>query len=210
MKPGHVGNVDLHRPVAQGLHELVGLELLVLRLVGVTDDHLVDIGLGELLGFDLVFLAGPEQVVQERHVELEDLDEFDDAAIGDVELAVEVERARIALGAILGDLSIVDVPGKFGGILVLLVLGLERADAQPVLLREDQAADPNVLDDPRPVAAVPFHPLIEHLAAERAEVSLDVHLVGLGAGLRLERGHGLLTILVRESGAVALRASGSR
>ena len=85
----------------------------------------------------------------------------------------KLNGAGIALGAVLSDLSVIDVAGKFGGVLVFLVLGLERADAQPVLLRKNQAADPNVLDDPRPVATVPFHPLIEHLAAERAEVALD-------------------------------------
>ena len=82
----------------------------------------------------------PEQVVQERHVELEHLDELDDAAVGDVEFAVEVERPRVAVAAVLGDFAIVDVAGELGGVLVLLVLGLEGADADAVLLAEDQAA----------------------------------------------------------------------
>ena len=188
-QPGDVGDVDLDRPVPQRLHELVGLELLVLGLVGVPDDDLVDVGLGELLGLDLVFLAGPEQVVEEGDVELEDLDEFDDAAIGDVELAVEVERPGVALGAVLGDLAVVDVAGQLGGVLVLLVLGLERADADAVLLGEDQAADPDVVEDLRPVAAVALHPLVEHLAAERAEVPLDgdVEAVAVGLGVQVRR-----------------------
>ena len=63
-----------------------------------------------------------------------------DAAVGDVELAVEVEGARIGVGAVLGDLPVVDVAGELGGVLVLLVLGLEGADADAVLLGEDQAA----------------------------------------------------------------------
>ena len=183
-QPGHVGDVDLDRPVAEGLHELVGLELLVLRLVGVPDDDLVDVGLGELLGLDLVLLAGAEQVVEEGDVELEDLDEFDDAAVGDVELAVEIEGAGVALGAVLGDLAIVDVAGQLGGVLVLLVLGLEGADADAVLLGEDQPADADVVDDPRPVAAVALHPLVEHLAAERAEVPLDRDVEVVGAAAR--------------------------
>ena len=149
-QPGHVGDVDLDRPVAEGFHELIGLELLVLRLVGVPDDHLVDVGLGELLGLDLVLLAGAEQVVEEGDVELEDLDEFDDAAIGDVELAVEIEGAGVALGAVLRDLAIIDVAGQLGGVLVLLVLGLEGADADAVLLGEDEPADADVLDDAGP------------------------------------------------------------
>ena len=40
-----VGDVDLDRAVAQGLHELVVQELLVLGLVGVADDDLVDVRL---------------------------------------------------------------------------------------------------------------------------------------------------------------------
>ena len=72
-----------------------------------------------------------------------------DAAVGDVELAVEVERPRVAVAAVLGDLAVVDVAGQLGRVLVLFVLGLERADADAVLLGEDQARDADVLDDPR-------------------------------------------------------------
>ena len=104
------------------------------------DDHFVDVGLGEFLRLDLVFLAGAEQVVEERHVELEHFDELDDAAVGDVEFAVEVEGPRIAVAAVLGDLAVVDVAGELGRILVLFVLGLEGADADAVLFAQDQAA----------------------------------------------------------------------
>ena len=149
------------------------------------DDHLVDVGLRKLLGLDLVFLAGPQQVVEEGDVELQDLDELDDAAVRDVELAVEVEGAGVALGAVLGDLAVVDITGQLGGVLVLLVLGLERADAHAVLLREDQAAHADVLQGPGQVAVVLLHPLVEHLAAERAEVALDGDGVGIAVGVEL-------------------------
>ncbi len=111
------------------------------------DDDLVDVGLRELLRLDLVLLGRAEQVVEEGHVELEDLDELDDAAVGDVELAVEVERARIRVGAVLGDLAVVDVAGELGRVLVLLVLGLEGADADAVLLAQMQALHPDVAVD---------------------------------------------------------------
>ena len=52
-----------------------------------------------------------------------------DAAVGDVEFAVEVERPGIGVRAVLRDLAVVDVAGELGGVLVLFVLGLERADA---------------------------------------------------------------------------------
>ena len=142
-----VRHVDLHRAVAERFHELVVLQPAILGLVRVADDHLVDIGLGELLRLDAVLLARAEQVVQERHVELQHFDELDDAAVGDVEFAVEVERPRIAVAAVLGDLAVVDVAGQLGGVLVLFVLRLERADADAVLLAEDHALDADVLDD---------------------------------------------------------------
>ena len=63
-----VGHVDLDGPVPQGLHELVALQLAVLRLVRVADDDLVDVGLRELLRLDLVLLGGAKKVVEEGHV----------------------------------------------------------------------------------------------------------------------------------------------
>ena len=72
-----VGDVDLDRAVAQGFHELVVQELLVLGLVRVADDDLVDVRLRELLRLDLVLLRRAEQIVEERDVELQDLDELE-------------------------------------------------------------------------------------------------------------------------------------
>ncbi len=108
------------------------------------------------LGLILCSWLAPEEVVEEGDVELEDLDEFDDAAVGDVELAVEVEGPGVALGAVLGDLAVVDVAGQLGRVLVLLVLGLEGADADAVLLGEDQPADADVVEHLGPVAVVAF------------------------------------------------------
>ncbi len=137
------------------------------------DDHLVDVGLGELLRLDLVLLRGAQQVVEERHVELQHLDELDQPAVGDVELAVEVEGARVGVRAVLGDLAVVDVAGQLGGVLVLLVLRLEGADPDPVLLAEQQPLHVHVLDHLRPVAVVAVHVLVEHEPAGRAQIALD-------------------------------------
>ena len=163
-------------------------------------------------GLILCSWLAPEQVVEERDVELEDLDELDEAAVGDVELAVEVEGAGVALGAVLGDLAVVDVAGQLGGVLVLLVLGLEGADADAVLLGEDQAADPDLARATlRPVAVVLLHPLVEHLAAERAEVALDGDLVtpcGLGLGVQLlERPSARCSCGIRCSGSSCIGQS---
>ena len=181
-QPGDVGDVDLHRAVAQRFHELVVLQAAIFRLVGVAEDDLVDVGLGELLRLDLVFLRRAEQVVEERHVELQHLDELDEAAVGDVQFAVEVERPRVAVGAVLGDLAVVDVAGQFGRVLVLLVLGLERADADAVLLGQDQAVDLDLVRASR--CQSPSYLASRSLnivAAERAQVALDRDLVVVGA-----------------------------
>jgi hypothetical protein len=39
-----------------------------------------------------VLLRGAEQVVEERHVQLQDFDELDPAAVDDVQFAVKVPR----------------------------------------------------------------------------------------------------------------------
>ena len=172
-----VGNVDLDRAIAQGFHELVVLQTPILRLVRVPQNHFVNVGLRKLLRLHLVLLAGTEQIVQERHVQLEHFDEFQDATIGNVEFTVEVEGARIAVAAVLGNLAVVDVAGQFGRVLVLFVLRLERADAHAILLAQQDPPDPHVLRHLRPVAAVLLQPLREHKAAERTEVVLDLHAV---------------------------------
>ena len=179
-----VRHVDLDGAVAERLHHFVALELLVFRLVGVAQDDFVDVGLGEFLGLDQMFLAGAQQVVQERDVELEDFDEFDDAAIGDVEFAVEVEGARVGVGAELGDLAVVDVAGQFGAVLVLFVLGLEGADAAAVLFGEDQAFDLHVIHRFFPVAAIGFQKVAINLSAEGADVAVEANLAALGRAFR--------------------------
>jgi hypothetical protein len=158
------------------------------------NDDFVDVGLGELLRLDAVLLRGAEQVVEEGHVELEHLDELDDAAVGDVELAVEVEGARVRVRAVDRDLAIVDIARQLGGVLVFLVLGLERADADAVLLAEEQAAHADVLHHARPVAVVAAHQLAEVVAADRAEVADDADLLVVGAAV-IQLGEEALAVL---------------
>ncbi len=171
-----VRDVDFDRSIAESFHELVREELLVLGLVRVTDDHLVDVGLRELLRLDAVLLRGAEKVVEERDVELQHLDELDDAAVRDVKLTVEVERARIGVRAVLGDLPVVDVAGELGRVLVLLVFRLERADADAVLLGEREPTYARVLHDLGPVAFVTIHQPFEDEAARRIELALASNL----------------------------------
>ncbi len=142
---GNVRDIDFDRTITQRLHELIALELFVFGLVGVADDDLVDVGLGELLRFDDVLLGGAEQVVKKCHVQLEDLYKLDHASVGHIKLTIKVKGPWVGVGAIDGDLAVVDVAGQLGGVLVLLVLGLERADADAVLLRENESVNHNVL-----------------------------------------------------------------
>jgi hypothetical protein len=92
-----VGHVDLDGAVAQSFHELIGLKLSVLGLVGVSENHLVDGRLSKLLWLDDVLLTRPQKVVQESHIELEDFDELDEPTVGDAELTVKVECPRIGV-----------------------------------------------------------------------------------------------------------------
>jgi hypothetical protein len=173
-----VRHVDLDRAVAERLHQLVVLEPLVLGLVRVPDDHLVDRRLRELLRLDRVLLTGSEQVVEERDVELENLDELEHTAVRDVELSVEVEGTRVGVGPVLRDLAVVDVARQFGRVLVLLVLRLEGAEADAVLLAEDEALDGHVRDDLLPVTVIALEQQAEVVATDRVELTLDVQLVG--------------------------------
>ncbi len=163
-----VRNVDLDRAIAKRLHELVVLKSAVLWLVRVPEDHFVDIGLRKLLWLDLVFLAGAQQVIQERHIELQHLDKLDQPAVGDVEFSVEIERAGIAVAPILRDFPVVDVAGELGRILVLLVFRLERADADAILFAKDQTLHADVLYHARPVAIVLLQSIRIDMTAIRA------------------------------------------
>ena len=97
-------------------------------------------------------------------------------AVGNVELAVEIERTGIGIAAVLGDLAVVDVTRQFGGVLVLLVLGLKGPDADTVLLGQDQPADLDVFDDLCPVTVVAGHEQVETVAVSRIEFALDMNV----------------------------------
>ncbi len=60
---GDVRYVNAHGAVFQRLHKFVIFQPAIFGFVGVADDDLVDIGLGEFFGFYAVFLAGTQQVV---------------------------------------------------------------------------------------------------------------------------------------------------
>ncbi len=101
------------------------------------------------------------------------LDELHDAAVGDVELPVEVERARVGIAPVFGDLPVIDVARQLGRVLVLLVLGLERAQADALALGEREAAHAHVLDHARPVAAVQGQQAVVPEAADRIELAVE-------------------------------------
>jgi len=54
------------------------------------DDYFVYVCLGKLLGLYFMFLARAKEIIEEGHVEFQDFDKLDDAAVGDIELNFEV------------------------------------------------------------------------------------------------------------------------
>ena len=98
---------------------------------------------------------------------LEDLDELDHAAVADVERAVEVEDARIAL-AVQVELRDVLAADQHRGVLVVRVDRRDHADADAVPLRE-------LAGDDRELLVAGAELLLQAEAADRAEVALDVH-----------------------------------
>ncbi len=157
----------------------------------------IDVGLGELLRLDLVLLAGAQQIVQKRHVQLEHFHELDDATVGDVEFAVEVEGPRVAVAAVLGDLAVVDVAGQLGRILILFVLGLERADADAVFLAQQQALDADILDNASPVTLILLQQVAVDVAAEGAQLAGDLDAILAGGHFGVEPAEDFLAEAVR-------------
>jgi len=83
------------------------------------------------------------------------------------------------VAAVLGDAAEVDLAGELRRVLVLLVLGLEGADADAVLLADEQPLDADVLDDLRPVTFVVLEQLVEDEAARGIELAADVRAVAI-------------------------------
>ena len=119
-------------------------------------DHFINVRLGEFFGFDAVFLASAEQIVQKRHVQLEHFDELDDSPVRNVELAVEIKRSRVAIATVLGDFSIVNVAGQLSSVLILFVFGLKCPDSDTILFIENQSLHANIRHDTCPIAVTLF------------------------------------------------------
>ena len=56
-QPDVIRHVDFDGAVAERLHHFVALQFLIFRLIGMPENHFIDIGLGKLLGLDEMFLA---------------------------------------------------------------------------------------------------------------------------------------------------------
>src|SRR6266566_3098256 len=167
-QPEVVGHLHDHDAVEDRLVGVVGLELLPLRLVGVGEDHGVDVD--ETVAArrrDHLLLRGGDHGVQVLGLVLEDLDELAHAAVADVDRAVEIEHARVALRVHV-ELRDVLAADQHRGVLVVRVDGRDDADADAVALREEARVDRHLLV---PAAVL----LLQAEAAHRAEVALDVH-----------------------------------
>ncbi len=97
---------------------------------GVDVDHAVAAGRR-----DHLLLRRGDHRVQVLGLVLEDLDELDHAAVADVERAVQVEHARVALGVEV-ELRDVLAADQDRGVLVVRIDRRHDADADAVALRE--------------------------------------------------------------------------
>ena len=157
----------------QGLALAIGDEGAVLVFVGVRQNRLVGVDHREAARLNVLLLAERQQAVEELLVDLQHLDEFHEAAVGDVQLAVEAVGARVALDADLADGREVNRAGQFGDVLRLGVTRREGADADALLLGKDDAVNEHVL-------VAPAVDMLQVVAALRAELALDVDAIVLG------------------------------
>ena len=170
-----VGHLDHDDAIEDRLVGVIGLELLPLGLVGVRHDAGVDVDRAVAAGRRHELLLGRrDHGVEVFGLVLEHLDELDHAAVADVERAVQLEHARIALGEAieLGDVLRAD---QHRGVLVVRVDRRHHADAAAAALGERHGADRHLL-------VAPAELLHQAIAADRAQVALD-----LGAQHLLER-----------------------
>src|SRR5579864_3283032 len=101
--------VDLVDPAPQRLHDVLGQEHVVLRIVGVSDDHHIDVDGREVREVDPLRLDQLEQQRQQLPPALEDLGPVQDPAVGPDDLAFEVVGVRVVRRAALLQHREVDV-----------------------------------------------------------------------------------------------------
>ncbi len=153
------------------------------------NDRLIRIDHGVAAGLDRLFLRERQQRVQELVVDLQHLDEFHQAAVRDVELAVEPVCPRVRLDANVANRRQVDRTGQFRDVLRLWIGRRKGADADSVLLGEHDPMHEHVF-----VPAV--IDVLEVVPALRAQFAFDVDavmLLDLGAQLGRDQVQRLLT-----------------
>ena len=116
-----VGDAHQDDAVLQRLTLLVARERDVLVLVRVRHDDLVGVDHREAARLDVLLLREREQGVEELLVNFEHLDELHDAAVGDVQFAVEAVGARVTLHPDLADGREVNRAGQLRDVLRLRV-----------------------------------------------------------------------------------------
>ncbi len=99
--------------IVQGFGLLIGEELVKLRLIGVGDDALVGIDQREATGLDVFLLRQRQEHIEKALIRLEHFDKFHQAAVGDIELAIEAVGARVGFGAIIADGGEIDAANQF-------------------------------------------------------------------------------------------------
>src|SRR5208337_2429528 len=147
---------------------VVGLELLPLGLVRMRDDAGIDVhhSVASRRGNHFL-LRCRDHRVQVLGLVLENFDELDDSAVADVERAVEFEHARVALG-VLVELRDILRANQHRGVLVVRIHRRHHAYPHAVALGE-------VARDYRKFLVAVVELGLQAVAADRAEVALDMH-----------------------------------
>ena len=116
---------------------------------------------------DDFFLRRRDHRVQVLGLVLENFDELDDAAVADVECAVQFEHARVAFGKLV-ELRDVFRSDQHRSVLVIRIDRRHHADADAIALGE-------VARDYRELFVAIVELGLEPVAAHRAQVALDMH-----------------------------------
>ena len=147
---------------------VIGLEFLPFGFVGVGDDHGVDVDQAMPPGRRHDFLLGRgDHAVQVFDLVFEYLDKLNQAAVADVERAVQLQNSRIAFGVEIefGNIFAAD---QHRGVLVVGVHRRHDADADPRALGKFNRVDRELF-----VFAVVL--MLQFVAAHRTQVAFDVH-----------------------------------
>src|SRR5437879_8462389 len=96
-----VRNLGQNDTVLQSFRLLVTYKGLEFMLISMTDNHFIGVDHAKAPRFDVLFLTECEQHIEELFIRFEHFTEFHDAAISNIEFAIEAICAWVVLNAAL-------------------------------------------------------------------------------------------------------------